>query len=192
MPGYRKKVCRECGRVYLRQYVRTSGTLGWCGPNCYMKDYQRRREGKAAGEPPDPVDDSAIQEPRVIEALAYVLRGDSMEREAMVEKQSSGEFEDDGEIGEFHLDVVADRAFVPQTRFGEDNSVGVEWVGRCWVWLTDWRGADAHGRDGPGRRGRQAVGTGRGASCPSGPAERRNTGGRCGWARSVVGVQGES
>ncbi|MCY4582807.1 MAG: hypothetical protein OXE50_08455 [Chloroflexi bacterium] len=102
-----------------------------------MKDYQRRREGKAAGEPPDPVDDSAIQEPRVIEALAYVLRGDSKEREAMVEKQSSGELEDDGEIGEFHLDVVADRAFVPQTRFGEDNSVGVEWVGRCWVWLTD-------------------------------------------------------
>ena len=72
MPRYRKKVCRECGRVYQRRYVRTSGTLGWCGPSCYMKDYQRRREGKVAGEPPDPVDDSAIQEPRVIEALADV------------------------------------------------------------------------------------------------------------------------
>ena len=63
MPRYRKKVCRECGRVYLRRYVRTNPTLGWCDPNCYMKSYQRRREGKAAGELPDPVDDSAIQDP---------------------------------------------------------------------------------------------------------------------------------
>ena len=80
MPRHKKKVCRECGRVYQRQYLRTSGTLGWCGPSCYMKDYQRRREGKVAGEPPEPVVDSAIQEPRVIEALADVLRGDSMKR----------------------------------------------------------------------------------------------------------------
>ena len=102
-----------------------------------MKDYQRRREGKVAGEPPDPVDDSAIQEPRVIEALADVLRGDSMEREAMAEKQSPDEFEDDDETRELHIDVVADRSLVPQTRFGEDNRVGVEWVGRCWAWLTE-------------------------------------------------------
>ena len=84
MPRYRKKVCRECGRVYLRRYVRTNPTLGWCDPNCYMKSYQRRREGKAAGELPDPVDDSAIQDPRVMEALAEVLREESME-EAMAE-----------------------------------------------------------------------------------------------------------
>ena len=29
-----------------------------------------------------------------------------------------------------------DRALVAQTRLGEDYRVGVEWVGRCWVWLT--------------------------------------------------------
>ena len=51
MPRYRKKVCRECGRVYLRRYVRTNPTLGWCGPRCYRKSYFRRREGKAAVEP---------------------------------------------------------------------------------------------------------------------------------------------
>ena len=68
MRGYRKKVCRECGRIYLRRYVRTSGTLGWSGPRCYLKSYSRRRKGKAAGEPPNPIDDSAIQNPRVMDA----------------------------------------------------------------------------------------------------------------------------
>ena len=137
MPRFRKKVCRECGRVYLRRYVRTSGILGWCGPSCYMKGYWRRREGKAAAEPPDPVDDSAIQEPRVMEALAVVLRGDSMEEEAMAEKQATDEVADNDETGELHLEVVVDRSLVPQTRFGEDNRISVEWVGRCWAWLTE-------------------------------------------------------
>ena len=75
MPRYRKKVCRVCGRVYRRRHVRKAGVLGWCRPYCYMKDYKRRREGIAPGEPPKPVDDGAIQEPRVLEALAHVLRG---------------------------------------------------------------------------------------------------------------------
>ena len=136
MPRYRKKVCRECGRVYRRRYVRTNPTLGWCDPNCYMKSYQRRREGKAAGEPPDPVDDSAIQDPRVMEALAAVLREESME-EAMAEEQSADGIEESDEAGKLHLEVVADRAPVAQTRLGEDDRVEVEWVGRCWAWLTD-------------------------------------------------------
>ena len=38
--------------------------------------------------------------------------------------------------GELFLEVVADRALVAQTRLGEDYRVGVEWEGRCWVWLT--------------------------------------------------------
>ena len=41
------------------------------------------------------------------------------------------------EIIGFNLDVVAECPLVPQTRFNEDGRVGVEWVGRCWVWLTD-------------------------------------------------------
>ena len=113
MPKYRKKVCRECGRVYQRRHVRTSGTLGWCGPSCYMKDYWLRRKGKAAGEPPDPIDDSAIQEPRVIEALAAVLRGDRMEEEAMAEKQAADEIADSDKTGELDINVVADRPLVP-------------------------------------------------------------------------------
>ena len=136
MPRYRKKVCRECGRVYLRRYVRTNPTLGWCGPRCYRKSYFRRREGKAAGELPDPVDDSAIQDPRVIEALAAVLREESME-EAMAEEQSADGIEESDEAGKLHLEVVADRAPVAQTRLGEDDRVEVEWVGRCWAWLTE-------------------------------------------------------
>ena len=68
MRGYMKKVCREYGRIYLRRYVRTSGTLGSCGPRCYLKSYSRQRKGKAAGEPPSPIDDSAKQYPRVIDA----------------------------------------------------------------------------------------------------------------------------
>ena len=40
------------------------------------------------------------------------------------------------EPGELLVGVVADRALVAQTWLGEDYRVGVEWVGRCWVWLT--------------------------------------------------------
>ena len=80
-----------------------------------MKSYQRRREGKAAGELPDPVDDSAIQDPRVMEALAEVLREESME-EAMAEEQSADGIEESDEAGKLRLEVVADRAPVAQTR----------------------------------------------------------------------------
>ena len=134
MPRYRKKVCRECGRVYVRHYVRTSGALGWCGTSCYKKSYLRRKKGKAPGEPPDPFDDSDIQEPRVMESLADVLRRDSMKEAAMAVNEEAEETEDNGAMD---IDVVADRSLVPQTRFGEDNRVGVEWVGRCWAWQTE-------------------------------------------------------
>ena len=43
----------------------------------------------------------------------------------------------DGENAVLDIEVVADRPLVPQTRFGEDNSVKVEWRGRCWAWLTE-------------------------------------------------------
>ena len=42
-----------------------------------------------------------------------------------------------GETGAMALEVVADRALVAQTRLGEDDRVEVEWVGRCWAWLTE-------------------------------------------------------
>ena len=131
MPGHRKKVCRECGRVYVRRHVRTNPTLGWCGPSCYRKSYFRRREGIAPGETPKPVDDDAIRDPRVLEALARVLREASPQEEPV-----AGEVEVE-ETGAMDIEVVADRALVAQTRLGEDNRVEVEWVGRCWTWLTE-------------------------------------------------------
>ena len=147
MPRYRKKVCRECGRVYVRHYVRTSGTLGWCGPSCYRKSYFRRRKGKAAGELPDPVDDSAIQDPRVMEALAAVLREESMEGTAAGKVES----EETEETGSMRIEIVADRALVAQTRLGEDGRVEVEWVGRLLGVADRRRVPFAHGRGGQGR-----------------------------------------
>ena len=134
MPRHRKKVCRVCGRVYVRRHVRTNPTLGWCGPVCYRKSYFRRKKGKAAGEAPDPVDDSAIQDPRVMEALAEVLREESMEEGTIA---GEVETEDTIETGAMVIEVVADRALVAQTRLGEDDRVEVEWVGRCWALLTE-------------------------------------------------------
>ena len=43
---------------------------------------------------------------------------------------------ENGETMVLDIDVVADRPLIPQTRFEEDNSVVVEWRGRCWAWLT--------------------------------------------------------
>lgn len=131
MPRYRKKVCRVCGRTYVRGYVRTAGVLGWCRPYCYAKDLKRRREGLDSGQPPRPVDDGAIREPRVLEALARVLREASLE-----EDTAAGEIESE-EPGVMTIEVVADRALVAQTRLGEDDRVEVEWIGRCWAWLTE-------------------------------------------------------
>ena len=107
MTRYRKKVCRECGRVYYRLYRRFAGEAGWCRPGCYMKDYWRRR--RAAKDREDSPGDNSSQE-----ATMAV----------------------DGENAVLDIDVVADRPLVPQTRFEEDNSVRVEWRGRCWAWLT--------------------------------------------------------
>ena len=44
---------------------------------------------------------------------------------------------ENGETVVLDIDVVADRPLVPQTRFEEDNSVMVEWRGRCWAWLPE-------------------------------------------------------
>ena len=55
----------------------------------------------------------------------------------MSEKMADDNIEDDDGAVMLRLDVVVDRALVPQTRFGEDGSVGVEWAGRCWVWLSE-------------------------------------------------------
>ena len=71
--GTPKKVCRECGRIYLRRYVRTSGALRSCGPRCFLKSYSRQRKGKGAGQPPSPIDDSAIPYPRVIDATVLAI-----------------------------------------------------------------------------------------------------------------------
>ena len=54
----------------------------------------------------------------------------------MAEKQAADEIADSDKTGELDINVVADRPLVPQTRFEEDNSVRVEWRGRCWAWLT--------------------------------------------------------
>ena len=86
-------------------------------------------------EPPDPVDASAIEELRMREAPAEALRGESGE-DAAGGKRVSGDDEEMDEPGELLVEVVADRALVAQTWLGEDYRVGVEWVGRCWVWLT--------------------------------------------------------
>ena len=134
MARRRKKVCRVCGRIYLRQYVRQSGILGWCQPSCYFKDYKRRREGVAPGEPPKPVDDDAIREPRVLEALARVLLEASPH-----EGTTTGDVTAEGteETGAMVIEVVVDRALVARPRPGEDDRDEVEWVGRCWAWLTE-------------------------------------------------------
>ena len=133
MYRHRKKVCRECGRIYVRHRVRTNPTLGWCSPNCYQKSYLRRRKGKAAGEPPDPVDDGAIQEPHVLESLARVLREASPQEGTIAESEVA----EGDEAGAMSVEVVADRALVVQERVGDDDRVEVEWVGRCWAWLTE-------------------------------------------------------
>ena len=41
------------------------------------------------------------------------------------------------EIAELDIELVAERPLIPVTRFGEDGSVGVEWLGRCWAWLEE-------------------------------------------------------
>lgn len=41
------------------------------------------------------------------------------------------------EIAELDIEVVAERPIIPVTRFEEDGSVGVKWLGRCWVWLEE-------------------------------------------------------
>ena len=87
-------------------------------------------------EPPEPVDAGAIGELRMTESPAEALRGDSGEDVAGGKRVSDDDEEGD-DSGDLLIEVVAARALVAQTRFGEDGRVGVEWVGRCWVWLTE-------------------------------------------------------
>ena len=44
---------------------------------------------------------------------------------------------ENGEIAELDINVVAECPIIPVTRFEDDGSVGVEWVGRCWAWLEE-------------------------------------------------------
>ena len=119
MTKYREKTCMECGRVYRRQFRRNTGTMGWCRPSCYFRDYRRRRRAAEAG---------------AAGARAGSPQKDYSQGATMAEKEMNGEIE---ETVEMCLDVVADRPLVPHTRFEEDNGVGVEWRGRCWAWPTD-------------------------------------------------------
>ena len=122
---YREKICRECERVYRRQFRRNTGSMGWCRPSCYFRDYRRRRRA---------AEDRTAAEAGAAGARAGSPQKDYSQGATMAEKEMNGEIE---ETGEMCLDVVADRPLVPHTRFEEDNGVAVEWRGRCWAWLTD-------------------------------------------------------
>ena len=56
------------------------------------------------------------------------------------EEQDEVNMAENEEIAELDIDLVAERPIIPVTRFEDDGSVGVEWLGRCWAWL---------GEDGP-------------------------------------------
>ena len=123
MTGYRKKVCRGCGRIYYRRLLRNVGAEGWCSGRCYLRAYHRSLKeadneclieatGVERNEPSGPV---AICE--------EIPKG----RKIMNDNEKS--------IG-FNLDLVAERPLVARTRFDENGIVGVEWRGRCWVWLN--------------------------------------------------------
>ena len=76
------------------------------------------------------------------------------------------------EIAELDIDVVAEHPIIPVTRFEDDGSVGVEWVGRCWAWPMgpEWKTPTTGGlpQAACGRRPRRCrrdtatLGTGRG------------------------------
>ena len=119
------------------------GTLLWFNQGVVEVDGKRFGIGPgnlepldSPDEPPDPVDAGAIEGLRMTEAPAEALRGESGE-DAEGGKRVSDDDEEGDDSRELLLEVVADRALVAQTRFGEDDRVGVEWVGRCWVWLTE-------------------------------------------------------
>ena len=97
---------------------------------------RRRREGKVPGEPPDPVNDDAVREPRVLEALAQVLGEASPQEIAAAENEEAEETQEPGVMA---IEVTADRALIARTRPGEDGRAEVEWAGRCWAWLNEGR-----------------------------------------------------
>ena len=77
---------------------------------------RRRREGKAPGEP-DPVNDDAVREPRVLEALAQVLGEASPQEIAAAENEEAEEAQEPGVMA---IEVTADRALIARTRPGEE------------------------------------------------------------------------
>ena len=85
MPRYKKNVCRVCGRIYVRNAGR-----GLVPAALLHAGLRRRREGKAPGEP-DPVNDDAVREPRVLEALAQVLGEASPQKIAAAENEEAEE-----------------------------------------------------------------------------------------------------
>ena len=88
------------------------------------------------GEPPDPVNDDAVREPRVLEALAQVLGEASPQEIAAAENEEAEETQEPGVMA---IEVTADRALIARTRPGEDGRAEVEWAGRCWAWLNEGR-----------------------------------------------------
>ena len=137
MTSYRKKVCRGCGRVYQRRYRRNTGTMGWCGPTCYLKDYRRRMrtaEGQVVTDPSDALDDGTCEDPQVVETHGNSFQTSSLYEATMPETAEVEEIEWKEELD---VDVVPERPLVATMTFGSDNRVGVEWQGRCWAWLTE-------------------------------------------------------
>ena len=53
------------------------------------------------------------------------------------EEQDEVNMAENEEIAELDINLVAERPIIPVTRFEDDGSVGVEWVGRCWAWLEE-------------------------------------------------------
>ena len=118
MPRYKKKVCRVWPDLRAERQGR-----GLVPAPLLHAGLRKRREGKALGEPPDPVNDDAVREPRVLEVLAQVLG------EASPQEIAAAENEEAEETGVMAIEVTADRALIARTRPGEEGRAEVEWGG---------------------------------------------------------------
>ena len=75
-------------------------------------------------EPPDPVNDAAVRDARVLEALAPMLREEASSQE--IAAAENDEAEGTQEPGVMAIEVTADRALIAWTRPGEDGRAEVE------------------------------------------------------------------